>query len=133
MRAVTALDHPADVSRLTRRHRTGRTPRKAGPVATDLEQLIALVRENDHTHVQRFFNALVSQRIDDELEAMAAWVLGEWDPDVDTDRVRALMGAGQYRTATNAVIMVMRREVANELRTHKRSEADKFLDSCVVE
>lgn len=132
MRAVTAMPL-SDVSRLTRRFRTGRRAKGLEPVASDVEQLIALAREADQAHVQRFFNTLVSHRIDDELEAMAAWILGQWDPDVDTDRIRSLMGAGQFRTATNAIIMVMRREVAKEMRSHKRSEADKFLDTCVVE
>lgn len=102
-------------------------------MTSDVEQLVALVLAGDLTHVQRFFNSSINQRIDDELEAMAAWVSGEWDPDVDTDKVKSLMSQGQFRMATNAVIAQMRREVAKELRDHKRGETDKFFDSCVVE
>jgi len=102
-------------------------------VTTDVEQLVALVLAGDLTHVQRFFNAAMNRRIDDELDAMVAWVLGGWDPDVDTDHVKALMGRGQFRMATNGVIAQMRREVAKELRGHKRGETDTFFDSCIVE
>lgn len=102
-------------------------------MTTDVEQLVALVLAGDLTHVQRFFNAAMNRRIDDELEAMATWVMGEWDPDVDTDRVKSLMSQGQFRMATNGVIAQMRKEVAKELRDHKRGETDTFFDSCIVE
>lgn len=84
-------------------------------------------------HVQRFFNSVLNARIDDELEAMAMWVMSEWDPDVESDRVKSLMAQGQFRMATNAVIAQMRRETAKELRSHKRGETDKFFDACVAE
>lgn len=122
-----------ELSRLTRKHRTGRRPRSPEPVTDEIQQLASLVLSGDMAHVQRFFNAALNARIDDELEAMASWVLGEWDPEVDTDKVKTLMGRGQFRMATNAAIAQMRREIAKELRDHKRGETDKFFDSCVAE
>ena len=122
-----------EMSRLTRRHRTGRRPRSPEPVTDEIQQLVSLALAGDMAHVQRFFNSVLNQRIDDELEAMALWVLSEWDPDVDTDKVKSLMAQGQFRMAVNATIAQMRRETAKELRGHKRGETDKFFDSCVAE
>lgn len=120
-------------ARVSRQLRMGRRPHSPEPVVREIDQLMLLARSEDPAHVQRFFNTAVSRRIDEELEAMASWVAGEWDVDLDTDRVRTLISKGQHRMAINAIIAQMRKEIVAELRRNKREAADKFLDECVVE
>jgi hypothetical protein len=116
-----------------RRLGRARRPRSPEPVTGDIEQLIQLSRNAEAGSVQRFFNACLSRRVDEELEEMAVWVLSSWDPDVDSDKIKALMAGGQFRMASNAVIAQMRREIAKELRAHKRADSDSFLDACAVD
>jgi hypothetical protein len=127
----------------SKRLRGGRRPRTPEPVSEPVLELIELVQAGTKTGlngpcltaslVQRHVQRLVNNAIDAELEALAVWLLSGWDPNVDTDRIRGLMGASQFRTATNAIIAQMRRETIDEIRRHKRSDLDGFLETAVVE
>ncbi len=105
----------------------GRPPKSTEPLSPMVQELYRLVNTAEPAFVQRWFMQQINAALDAELEELALWVSGEWDPDVDTDRLKSLQAGGQYRMAVNHVVAVMRREVAEELREHKRTKVDALL------
>lgn len=105
--------------------------RAVEPIQAEVRELISAAKRLEPAQVQRFVVDLINARIDEELEALAVWLASEWDPDVDTDRVKALLSAGQPRMCVNAIIAQMRRETVSEVRRHKRLSADVMVDVAV--
>lgn len=102
--------------------------RAVEPIDNDVKTLIHAAKKLEPVQAQRLILDFVNQRIDDELEALAKWLSGEWDPNVDTDHVKALIAAGQPRRGLNAIVAQMRRETVEEVRRHKRADADGFVE-----
>lgn len=110
-----------------------RRPRAPEPVSEDVRRLIQLVKSSDSGVVQKWFYRTLNKAIDDELEALSVHFNSEWDPELEVDRVRVFIAAGQSRRAFNAVVAQVRKEVVAEIRANLRRESDDFVDACIEE
>lgn len=121
----------ADRSRRNRRL-TGRPPHVEA-VGEDVLALITLAQTRDaHTFATQL-HLKMGQYLDDELEALATWVLSADDFEVRTPDVMGPLNRGDTEGALKAICSRMRRRFAKALRDHQRSEADEFYDGCMVE
>lgn len=115
-----------------RRRVTGRPPRVEA-VGEDVLNLIRLAQTRDpHVFAQQLSRKM-NQFLDDELEALATWVLSADEFATNIPEVVGLLGRGDHEGAMAALSSRMRRRFAKALRDHQRSEADDFYDDCVVE
>ncbi len=110
-------------SKSSNRQRRGR--RAPEPVSRPVLRLIKIAKQETPAYVQRYLNEHVAEVLDAELEALAVWVLSGFDPSLETDRIKLLLMQGAPTRAFNAIVMQTRREFADEVRRHKRSNIDK--------
>lgn len=95
------------------------------PISRPVQRLIKIVQKESPAYVQRWLQDHVAEVLDEELEALAVWMLSGFDPAVDSDHVKILLAQGAFRRAANAIVMQARREFAAEIRRHQRRSIDK--------
>lgn len=115
------------------RHRAGRPPTK-DPASPELKHLINVARTKDHSAVAGWLQRKLNMHMDEELEVLATYVLGEAVFDVASlPEVMGPLGRGDKELAMAMLVSRMRRKFAKLLRDHKRGETDDFLDNVATQ